>query len=104
MPTPTDALGIAHPPATGEERIVSLVPSLTELLFDLGLDGQVVGRTRYCVHLRPAVGAVPAVGGTKKVNRSRLLRIDAEMVSWYGSRAIRGLDYLAKLARRVAEA
>lgn len=73
MATPTDALGIAHLPATGEARIVSLVPSLTELLFDLGLGGEVVGRTRYCVHPQPAVEAVPAVGGTKKVNRSRLL-------------------------------
>ncbi len=75
MATPTDALGIAHPPAAGEVRIVSLVPSLTELLFDLGLGGQVVGRTRYCVHPQPAVEAVPAVGGTKKVNRSRLLEL-----------------------------
>ena len=73
MATPTDALGIAHPPATGEARIVSLVPSLTELLFDLGLGGQVVGRTRYCVHPQPAVKAVPAVGGTKKISRARLL-------------------------------
>jgi ABC-type Fe3+-hydroxamate transport system substrate-binding protein len=72
---PTDALGSVHPPATGEVRIVSLVPSLTELLFDLGLGAQVAGRTRYCVHPRPAVESVPAVGGTKKVNRARLLEL-----------------------------
>jgi ABC-type Fe3+-hydroxamate transport system substrate-binding protein len=49
-------------------RIVSLVPSLTELLFDLGLGAQVVGRTRYCVHPRALVGNVPVVGGTKDVD------------------------------------
>ena len=31
-------------------RIISLVPSQTELLFDLGLDEQVVGITRFCIH------------------------------------------------------
>jgi hypothetical protein len=53
-------------------RIVSLVPSLTELLFDLGLGAQVVGRTRYCVHPRARVGAVPVVGGTKDVDLARV--------------------------------
>lgn len=49
-------------------RIVSLVPSLTELLFDLGLGAQVVGRTGFCVHPREAVRRVPKVGGTKTVD------------------------------------
>jgi len=49
-------------------RIVSLVPSLTELLFALGLGPQVVGRTGFCVHPRDAVRAVPKVGGTKDVD------------------------------------
>ncbi len=49
-------------------RIVSLVPSLTELLFELGLGEHVVGRTGFCVHPRDAVRAVPKVGGTKTVD------------------------------------
>jgi len=49
-------------------RIVSLVPSLTELLFALGLGPQVVGRTGFCVHPRDAVRAVPKLGGTKDVD------------------------------------
>jgi ABC-type Fe3+-hydroxamate transport system substrate-binding protein len=49
-------------------RIVSLVPSLTELLFALGLGPRVVGRTGFCVHPRDAVRAVPKVGGTKDVD------------------------------------
>jgi len=45
----TDALGTVHQPAP-DARIVSLVPSITELLCDLGLAAQVVGRTGFCIH------------------------------------------------------
>lgn len=53
-------------------RIVSLVPSLTELLFDLGLGPYVVGRTGFCIHPREAVRAVPKVGGTKDVDVAKV--------------------------------
>jgi ABC-type Fe3+-hydroxamate transport system substrate-binding protein len=45
---------------------------MTELLFALGLAGQIVGRTHYCIHPQPAVAAIPSVGGTKKINYARL--------------------------------
>ncbi len=48
-------------------RIVSLVPSLTELLYDLGLDEKVVGITKFCVHPRPWFTNKIRVGGTKSV-------------------------------------
>lgn len=67
-----DALGIYHTPVTAPARIVSLVPSVTELLFALGLGDQIVGRTHYCIHPAPAVAALPSVGGTKKIRHSRL--------------------------------
>jgi ABC-type Fe3+-hydroxamate transport system substrate-binding protein len=60
-----DWAGRHHVPAGGEARIASLVPSLTELLFALGLGAQVVARTGFCVHPREAVKRVPKVGGTK---------------------------------------
>jgi ABC-type Fe3+-hydroxamate transport system substrate-binding protein len=53
-------------------RIVSLVPSLTELLFALGLDEAVVGRTGFCIHPRAKVRRVPKVGGTKTVDIERI--------------------------------
>ncbi len=56
-------------------RIASLVPSLTETLFDFGLGGSVVARTGFCIHPDPAVKAVPKVGGTKDVNLDKLLRL-----------------------------
>ncbi len=67
-----DAAGRPHPRARGTVRIVSLVPSLTELLLDLGLGAQLVGRTRFCVHPREAVRAVPRMGGTKDVDLGRV--------------------------------
>jgi ABC-type Fe3+-hydroxamate transport system substrate-binding protein len=67
-----DARGIRHSPVTEPARIVSLVPSITELLFALNLGDHVVGRTHYCIHPAPAVAALPSVGGTKKIRHSRL--------------------------------
>lgn len=70
-----DAIGQVHAPAAEGARIVSLVPSVTELLFDLGLEGQVVGRTGFCVHPRALVRRVPKVGGTKTVDVARVRRL-----------------------------
>ena len=67
-----DAAGHAHAPAGRNARIVSLVPSITELLFSLGLGEQVVGRTGFCIHPRAAVRDVPKVGGTKDVKLDTL--------------------------------
>lgn len=60
---------------SGAPRIVSLVPSLTELLFALDLGPQVVGRTGFCIHPRDAVRAVPKVGGTKDVAVDRVIAL-----------------------------
>ncbi len=70
-----DAAGTRHAPATGRVRIVSLVPSLTELVCELGLGAKLVGRTGFCVHPREALRHVPKVGGTKdvKIDRVRAL-------------------------------
>lgn len=57
-------LEISFPP----KRIVSLVPSQTELLFDLGLDDEVVGITKFCVHPETWFRSKKRVGGTKQVH------------------------------------
>lgn len=51
--------------AVSYQRIISLVPSLTELLIDLGLADQLAGRTRFCVHPEQQVKVIPVMGGTK---------------------------------------
>ncbi|HSD60458.1 MAG TPA: helical backbone metal receptor [Burkholderiales bacterium] len=71
-PELTDAVGVSHPPAAPGARIVSLVPSLTELLCDLGLAPQLVGRTGFCIHPREVVKGIPKVGGTKDVRIERI--------------------------------
>jgi ABC-type Fe3+-hydroxamate transport system substrate-binding protein len=53
-------------------RIVSLVPSLTELVCALGLGEQLVGRTGFCVHPKDVVRRIPKVGGTKDVNLAKV--------------------------------
>ena len=67
----TDALGQRFERAEGA-RIVSLVPSITETLIDLGLRAHLVGRTGFCIHPREAVRGIPKVGGTKDVRLDAL--------------------------------
>lgn len=69
-----DALGHHHAPAP-DARIVCLVPSITELLCDLGLAGKLVGRTGFCIHPRDVVAAIPKVGGTKDVNIEKIRKL-----------------------------
>jgi ABC-type Fe3+-hydroxamate transport system substrate-binding protein len=71
----TDALGTLHRPWRRPARIVCLVPSITELLWDLGLGAELVGRTGFCVHPRAALREVPKVGGTKDVNIEAVRRL-----------------------------
>ena len=68
-----DALGTLHQPVKGEvPRIVCLVPSITELLCDLGLAPCLVGRTGFCIHPREIVQYIAKVGGTKNVNIEKI--------------------------------
>jgi ABC-type Fe3+-hydroxamate transport system substrate-binding protein len=70
--TPEDWAGTRHSRSTNAPRIACLVPSLTELLFTLGLSDCVVARTGFCIHPRSAVQAVSKVGGTKNPNLAQL--------------------------------
>jgi len=70
----TDALGTDHLPAPGA-RIVSLVPSITELLCELGLAPQLIGRTGFCIHPADTVQAIAKVGGTKDVNVEKIRKL-----------------------------
>src|SRR5215470_2627858 len=68
MPVFTDQLGrrlnLPHSPSS----IVSVVPSQTELLYDLGLDEEVAGITKFCVHPEQWFRSKRRVGGTKTVD------------------------------------
>jgi len=64
----------------GPRRIVSLCPSLTELVFDLGLGAELVGITSYCVHPQGRVDAVEKVGGTKDPDVARIVELAPDVV------------------------
>jgi ABC-type Fe3+-hydroxamate transport system substrate-binding protein len=61
-------------------RIVSLCPSLTELVFDLGRGADLVGRTRFCIHPADGVAAVERVGGTKNPKLERIVALAPDIV------------------------
>jgi ABC-type Fe3+-hydroxamate transport system substrate-binding protein len=61
-------------------RIVSLVPSQTELLADLGLADRVVGITRFCVHPRQWFLEKPRVGGTKDASLKRIAALQPDLI------------------------
>jgi ABC-type Fe3+-hydroxamate transport system substrate-binding protein len=63
---------VEHAPRRPDARIVCLVPSVTELVCDLGLAPQLVGRTGFCIHPGEVVKSIPKVGGTKDVKLDRI--------------------------------
>ncbi|MEX2573389.1 MAG: helical backbone metal receptor [Balneolaceae bacterium] len=62
------------------QRIVSLVPSLTELIADLDLASSLAGRTRFCKHPDHIAGRVPIVGGTKNPRLDKIREINPDMI------------------------
>lgn len=62
------------------ERIVSLVPSITETLFAFGLRDQIVGVTTYCTEPEAEVVQKKKVGGTKKPHLEEILELDPDLV------------------------
>jgi ABC-type Fe3+-hydroxamate transport system substrate-binding protein len=67
---------IDYPP----RRIVSLVPSQTELLFDLCLEERIVGITKFCVHPSEKVKSKTKIGGTKKFNFDVIRSLHPDLV------------------------
>lgn len=62
-------------------RIISLVPSITETLFDLGLStDEIVGRTKFCIHPRDLVKNVEIIGGTKNLNIEKIKSLKPDLI------------------------
>jgi ABC-type Fe3+-hydroxamate transport system substrate-binding protein len=62
------------------QRIISLVPSQTELLYSLGLEDQVVGITKFCVHPESWFRSKPRIGGTKAVDPARVDALRPDLI------------------------
>jgi ABC-type Fe3+-hydroxamate transport system substrate-binding protein len=69
-------VSINYPP----KRIISLVPSQTELLFDLGLDQEVIGITKFCVHPAEKFRTTIKVGGTKKLKLDVIRALKPDLI------------------------
>src|SRR5271155_4437490 len=76
----TDQIGNLVTIGTPPQRIVSLVPSQTELLAYFGLDKEVAGITKFCVHPEGWFRTKTRVGGTKNVNFSKIEQINPDLV------------------------
>ena len=62
-------------------RVVSLVPSLTQTLFDLGLtSNEVLGRTPWCIHPKEKVEQVMVIGGTKTPNLNKIRSLEPDLI------------------------
>lgn len=76
----TDQMGrlisIPHPP----QRIISLVPSQTELLFDLGLDTEIIGITKFCIHPREKFKRSTKIGGTKMLDLAKIRELKPDLI------------------------
>ena len=80
MPVFTDQLGrtvdLPNPP----QRIISLVPSQTELLYSLGLGEAVVGITRFCTHPETWFRQKARIGGTKAIDPARVDALRPDLI------------------------
>ena len=62
-------------------KIISLVPSITETLFDFGLtENEVIGRTKFCIHPEDEVKNVAIIGGTKNLNIEKIISLNPDLI------------------------
>lgn len=80
MPFFTDQLNRTIELTETPRRIVSLVPSQTELLYDLGLESEVVGITKFCVHPQQWFREKARIGGTKNINLENVAALQPDLI------------------------
>lgn len=62
------------------QRIVSLVPSQSELLWDLGLKDRMAGITKFCIHPKELFESIPRIGGTKTLNIDKIRALKPDLI------------------------
>lgn len=75
-----DQLGRGLHFETIPQRLVCLVPSLTELLVDLGLRSKLVGVTKFCVHPKDIKESAEIIGGTKNVKLDKIKALQPDFI------------------------
>jgi ABC-type Fe3+-hydroxamate transport system substrate-binding protein len=76
----TDQTGFTIDLDSKPERIISIVPSQSELLWDLGLRDQLVGITKFCIHPDEMFRSKERVGGTKKLNIEKIRALKPDLI------------------------
>lgn len=69
-------IAVNHPP----KKIISLVPSQTELLFYLGLENEIVGLTKFCIHPGDKIVNKAKVGGTKNLKYDKIRSLNPDLI------------------------
>lgn len=76
----TDQIGNKIKLMQKPQRIISLVPSQSEFLWDLGLHHELVGITKFCIHPKEMFKSIERVGGTKKVNINKIRALKPDLI------------------------
>jgi len=80
MPVFYDQLNRAVHVPKHPKRIISIVPSQTELLFYLGLDDEIIGITKFCTHPSDKVSSKVKIGGTKQLNIELIKELQPDLI------------------------
>ena len=80
MPLFTDQLGNQLNLPVIPTRIISLVPSQTELLYDLGLDEEVIAITKFCIHPDTWFRNKTRIGGTKNLDLEKITELKPDLI------------------------
>lgn len=80
MSVPADQISSRLPVSVYPQRIISLVPSVTELLYSLGLDNRVIGITKFCVHPEAWFQTKTRVGGTKNIHTDIIQSLSPDLI------------------------
>jgi ABC-type Fe3+-hydroxamate transport system substrate-binding protein len=99
MPIQThiDHLGRVLPIRRPIKRIISLVPSQTELLIELGLQKELVGITNFCIHPAKELEEIQKIGGTKTPNIELIKSLNPDLI--IGNKEENNLNDVENLAR-----
>ncbi len=62
------------------KRIISLVPSISELLYDLGLENETIGITKFCIHPQQWFKTKEKIGGTKNINLQKIIDLKPDLI------------------------
>ncbi|MEN2767918.1 ABC transporter substrate-binding protein [Ornithinibacillus xuwenensis] len=76
----TDHLGRTVTFSFPPKRIISLVPAITETMYHIGLEQEIVGRTRFCVHPKDKVKQAENIGGTKEIKLDRIHALKPDLI------------------------